>query len=174
MESSQVEMVSERIRLSYIDPVRCSQLLNFYGVSIGDPQKPIDHNQLPVVVVVPETTFHETIPDHEKIFPQTETDPINELLLFYDPTVPEKAGKVRRIIKEQIDLPARKIMIEAMVLEISSQALDQLGVEWDFNSGREGISRGNFFQDKLDGENDSLILGRIAYPAAGNAQLDAT
>ena len=25
-------------------------------------------------------------------------------------------------------------MIEAMVLEISSQALDELGVQWDFNS----------------------------------------
>jgi general secretion pathway protein D len=173
-KAHQSEMVSERIRLSYVDPVRCSQLLNFYGVTIGDPKKPIDHTQLPVVVIVPETTFHDTIPDHEKIFPQTETDPINELLLFFDPTVPEEAGKVRRIIREQIDLPARKIMIEAMVLEISSQALDQLGVEWDFNSGREGISRGNFFQDKLDGENDTLILGRIAYPAPGNAQLDAT
>jgi general secretion pathway protein D len=170
----QIEMMSERIRLSYVDPVRCAQLLNFYGVTIGDPKKPIDLTQLPVVVIVPDTTFHETIPDHEKIFPKTETDPINELLLFYDPSVPEEAGKIRRIINEQIDLPARKIMIEAMVLEISSQALDQLGVEWDFNSGREGISDGNFVQDKLDGKNDSLILGRIAYPAAGNAQLDAT
>ena len=172
--SPQIEMVSERIRLSYVDPIRCSQLLNFYGVTIGDPQKPIDQNQLPVVVIIPETNFHETIPDHEKVFPQTETDPINELLLFYDPTIPGKAGKIRRIIKEQIDLPARKIMIEAMVLEISSQALDQLGVEWDFNSHREGVSENNFVQDKLDGRNDSLILGRIAYPPVGNAQLDAT
>ena len=167
-------MKSERIRLSYVDPSRCAQLLNFYGINIGDPKKPIDPTQLPVVVAVPETVFHETIPDHEKVFPQTETDPINELLLFFDAAAPEKAGRVRRIIQEQIDLPARKIMIEAMVLEISSQALDQLGVEWDFNSGGEGISDNNFIQDKLDGTNDSLVLGKIAYPAAGSAQLDAT
>ena len=170
----EIEMKSERIRLSYVDPLRCTQLLNFYGVNIGDPKKPIDSTQLPVVVAVPETAFHETIPDHEKVFPQTETDPINELLLFFDAASPEKAGRVRRIIQEQIDLPARKIMIEAMVLEISSQALDQLGVEWDFNSGGEGISDNNFIQDKLDGTNDSLVLGKIAYPAAGSAQLDAT
>ncbi len=168
------QMASERIRLSYVDPVRCSQLLNFYGVSIGDPQKPIDVKKLPVVVALPTTNFHETIPDHAMVFPQTETDPINELMLFYDVAEPEKAGEVRRIITEQIDLPARKIMIEAMVLEISSQALDQLGVEWDFNSGREGITESNFIQDKLDGENDSLVLGRIAYPSPGSAQLDAT
>ena len=170
----EIEMKSERIRLSYVDPLRCTQLLNFYGVNIGDPKKPIDSTQLPVVVAVPETAFHETIPDHEKVFPQTETDPINELLLFFDAASPEKAGRVRRIIQEQIDLPARKIMIEAMVLEISSQALDQLGVEWDFNSGGEGISDNNFIQDKLDGTNDNLVLGKIAYPAAGSAQLDAT
>ena len=170
----EIEMKSERIRLSYVDPSRCAQLLNFYGINIGDPKKPIDPTQLPVVVAVPETAFHETIPDHEKVFPQTETDPINELLLFFDAAAPEKAGRVRRIIQEQIDLPARKIMIEAMVLEISSQALDQLGVEWDFNSGGEGISDNNFIQDKLDGTNDSLVLGKIAYPAAGSAQLDAT
>jgi len=170
----EIEMKSERIRLSYVDPSRCAQLLNFYGINIGDPKKPIDPTQLPVVVAVPETAFHETIPDHEKVFPKTETDPINELLLFFDAAAPEKAGRVRRIIQEQIDLPARKIMIEAMVLEISSQALDQLGVEWDFNSGGEGISDNNFIQDKLDGTNDSLVLGKIAYPAAGSAQLDAT
>jgi general secretion pathway protein D len=170
----EIELESERIRLSYVDPLRCAQLLNFYGVNIGDPKKPIDPAQLPVVVAVPETSFHETIPDHEKVFPQTETDPINELLLFFDAAAPEKAGRVRRIIQEQIDLPARKIMIEAMVLEISSQALDQLGVEWDFNSGGEGISGNNFIQDKLDGANDSLVLGKIAYPVAGSAQLDAT
>jgi general secretion pathway protein D len=163
-------MVSERIRLSYVDPVRCSQLLNFYGVNLGDPKKPIDKNNLPVVVAIPQTTFHETVPDHEKVFPQTETDPINELLLFYDPSQPEEAGKIRRIITEQIDLPARKIMIEAMVLEISSQELDQLGVQWNYT----GVASDNNFANKhLDGAGSSLLLGSVEYPVSG-AQLDAT
>ena len=139
--NEQPGMVSERIRLSYVDPARCSQLLNFYGVNIGDPKKPIDKNKLPIIVAIPQTTFHETVPDHEKVFPQTETDPINELLLFYDPTRPEEAGKIRRIITEQIDLPARKIMIEAMVLEIASQELDQLGVQWNYS----GVASDNNF-----------------------------
>ena len=121
-EVSEPEMMSERIRLSYVDPARCTQLLQLYGVTIGSPSAAVDPKKLPVVVPLPPTKFHETVPDHEKVFPQTEVDPINELLLFYDPTMPEAAGKIRRIIKEQVDLPARKIMIEAMVLEISSSA----------------------------------------------------
>jgi hypothetical protein len=168
--NNQLSMVSERIRLSYVDPARCSQLLNFYGINIGDPKKAIDQNNLPVVVVIPQTAFHETVPDHEKVFPQTETDPINELLLFYDPTKPEDAGRIRHIISEQVDLPARKIMIEAMVLEISSQELDQLGVQWNYT----GVASDNNFVNKhLDGQGSSLLLGQIQYPPSG-AQLDAT
>ena len=170
------EAVSERIRLSYVDPARCTQLLQLYGVTIGSPSTAVDPKKLPVVVALPPTKFHETVPDHEKVFPQTEVDPINELLLFYDPTMPEEAGKIRRIIKEQVDLPARKIMIEAMVLEISSSALDELGVQWDFNRGASSISDANFVNTKLDGANPNgnLLIGSIAYPAAGEAQLDAT
>lgn len=167
-----IEMVSERIRLSYVDPARCIELLKLYGVSIGSPNQAVNEKNLPVVVPMPETKYHETIPDHTKIFPQTETDPINEILLFYDEQKPEATGRVRRIIREQIDLPARKIMIEAMVLEISSQALDELGVQWDLNPDQ--ASNGNFINKKLDGSNDSLVLGRITSPTATAAQLDAT
>ena len=171
-EKNEIEIASERLRLSYVDPVRCIELLKLYGVNVGSPSKEVDRSKLPVVVPMPETKFHETIPDHTKAFPQTETDPINEILLFYNEQKPEETGRVRRIIREQIDLPARKIMIEAMVLEISSQALDELGVQWGFNSDR--ASSGNFVNQKLDGANNSLILGQIAYPAGSAPQLDAT
>jgi len=107
-EASEPDMVSERIRLSYVDPARCTQLLQLYGITIGSPSVPIDPKKLPVVVPLPATKFHETIPDHEKAFPQTEVDPINELLLFYDPTRPEAAGKIRRILRSRlICLPER-------------------------------------------------------------------
>ena len=169
-----MRMVSERLRLSYVDQDRCIKLLKLYGVRVGAPDRAVDPKDLPVVVPTPVTAFHDVIPDHEKVFPQTETDPINELLLFYDPQKPESAGSIRRIIAEQIDLPARKIMIEAMVLEISSQALDQLGVEWDFNSGKDGVSSGNFINRKLDGPNDSLVVGKILSPTMGTPQFEAT
>ena len=170
-KNEEIEIASERLRLSYVDPVRCIELLKLYGVSVGSPSQEVDRTKLPVVVPMPETKFHETIPDHAKAFPKTETDPINEILLFYNEQKPEETGRVRRIIREQIDLPARKIMIEAMVLEISSQALDELGVQCGFNSDK--ANGGNFVNKKLDGANDSLVLGQIAYPA-GSAQLDAT
>ena len=171
-KNEEIEIASERLRLSYVDPVRCIELLKLYGVSVGSPSQEVDRTKLPVVVPMPETKFHETIPDHAKAFPKTETDPINEILLFYNEQKPEETGRVRRIIREQIDLPARKIMIEAMVLEISSQALDELGVQWGFNSDK--ANGGNFVNKKLDGANNSLVLGQIAYPTGSPAQLDVT
>ena len=75
MDSRRLEqMASERIRLSYVDPIRCIKLLELYGVKVTDGKQAIDPESLPVVVLLPETSFHDTIPDHEKIFPRTETD----------------------------------------------------------------------------------------------------
>ena len=47
------EAVSERIRLSYADPARCTQLLQLYGVTIGSPSAAIDTKKLPVIVPLP-------------------------------------------------------------------------------------------------------------------------
>ena len=91
--SEEIEIASERLRLSYVDPLRCVELLKLYGVNVGSPSLAVDRTKLPVVVPMPETKFHETIPDHTKVFPKTETDPINEILLFYDEQKPERLGR---------------------------------------------------------------------------------
>ena len=65
----EIEMISDRLRLSYVDPSRCIELLKLYGVRVATGASPIDRSQLPVVVALPETKFHETVPDHEKTFP---------------------------------------------------------------------------------------------------------
>ena len=70
-----VEIVSERLRLSYVDPLRCVELLKLYGVNVGSLSKAVDRSKLPVVVPMPETKFHETIPDHTKVFPKLRLTP---------------------------------------------------------------------------------------------------
>jgi general secretion pathway protein D len=165
-------MISRRLRLSYTDPARCVQLLKLYGFSVGALNVPVNRAELPVVILLPETKFHETIPDESKVFPHTETDPINEILVFYDPVKPEQFGAVSEVVRKQIDLPARQIMIEAMVLEISSTALQELGVQWDLTNE---LSSGNFFNRKIESTTDlPLRIGRLVTPAEGSDQLDVT
>ncbi|MBT6461344.1 MAG: hypothetical protein HOK49_02280, partial [Opitutae bacterium] len=171
-EQSEPILTSKRIRLSYIDPARCLQILSVYGVKIGSPGKAADLKSLPVVHALPSTKFHDTLPKQETTFPQTETDPINEIIIFYDSNEPGQYSRIVTIIEEQIDLPARQIIIEAMVLELSSTALRELGVKWELNQP----GAGNFFSEKtVTGGTTPLLIGNIAYPAIDSAaQLDIT
>ena len=167
VEDDPIDMVSSRLRLSYVDPTRCTQLLKLYGITIGSPTAAVDPKKLPVVVALPETKFHEVVPAQSGNFPRTETDPLNELMVFYDASEPSQFGSVVRLVREQIDLPARKIMIEAMVLEISSQALKDLGVQWDVT---KNAGSGNFIGRHLD--NDNLKIGQIVPSGTAVPQLD--
>ena len=58
-------------------------------------------------------------------------------------------------------------MIEAMVLEISSQSLKDLGVQWDVT---KNVGSGNFIGRHLD--NDNLKIGQIVPSGVGVPQLD--
>ena len=120
------------------------------GMQLIEPSKPADPKKLPIVMGLPATaatalvggakatagSFGITmtpsvateLPDH------THTAPIMKLVVLYDPARPEQLGTLKDRISTTIDLPARQILIEAMVLEISETGLNQLGVEWELES----------------------------------------
>ena len=125
-----VKVASRRVALSYIDPLRATQMLALHGYTIGKPDAVIDPAALPVVIALPGTTFHETVPKVEEKFPQTETDPLNELVVFHNENEPSQLGRLLEILGNEIDRPARQIIIEAMILEVSSTAISELGVKW--------------------------------------------
>ncbi len=78
---------------------------------------------------------------------QTSSAPMMELMVLYDPARPQQYSHLLQRIRESIDLAARQILMEAMVLEISKTGLNKLGVEWEL----EG-AQGNL---------ESLKLGRL-------------
>lgn len=131
------ELVSRRVRLSYTDPARCIQMLQLYGIAIGQAGKPVNTKNLPTVVAQPSTQQHDILPKMGTTFKATESDPMNELLVFYDEDNPEQFSRVQTLVRRDIDLPARQIMLEAMVMEISETSIDQLGIQWtrDVSSG---------------------------------------
>lgn len=128
------EMVSRRVRLSYVDPARCIQMLQLYGIAVGQAGKPVNAKALPTVVAQPSSGAHNMLPQIGGNFPATDSDPIGELMVFYDVDKPGQFSRIQTIIRRDIDLPARQIMLEAMVMEISETALDRLGVEWTLNN----------------------------------------
>ncbi|MFP4166632.1 MAG: ABC transporter transmembrane domain-containing protein [Opitutales bacterium] len=158
------ELNSKRIRLSHTSAERCLKMLDIYGINTGSPGNRIERGKLPLVIKVPPTDFHNTIAGMKENFPMTDSDPMNELVVFYDPDHSEQLRIVMRLIEEDIDIAARQIMIEAMILEISETGLDELGVEWSLANPGSNFNRLQIGElgegvDSLDDVDSPLRLG---------------
>lgn len=145
------------LQLSYIDPDSALAMLRSFGVTtVGDSagvQFPIAFSQLPVVVKLPDLSREDTtlLGEKENVgsnfgesvslsnyseFPLSpKTIPGSQLLVYYHPVYPEQFSRVRRYLDDVIDRSARQVFVEGMVLEISKEGLDELGIEWEFQSG---------------------------------------
>ncbi len=163
------DLHQRKIDLSYIEPDRCLDMLKMFGYTVLDPGLPVDPQSLPTIVAIPSTKHHDlvagvttkdgTTPN----FPATTADPINTLMVFFNPAKPEQFDSVLNKIRTLIDVPARQIVIEVMVLEISQTGLEQLGVEWSLESPASNLS--------------DLFIGRLpTFNAANNEvpTVDAT
>ncbi len=74
---------------------------------------------------------------------ETLSSPTSQLMVLYNPNRPEQLGQIRKAITESIDTPARQLVIEAMVLEVTSSGLNDLGVKWDLQKGLNTLSLGS-------------------------------
>lgn len=61
--------------------------------------------------------------------------PSSELMVLYHPAHPEQLSMVQALLQDFVDKPARMVFVEGMVLEISEEGLDKLGIEWEFKEG---------------------------------------
>ena len=73
---------------------------------------------------------------------ETVTGGASQLLVMFHPGYPEQFQKLRRVISETIDRPARQVFVEGLVLEISSEALRELGVKWELQKGSQLFTLG--------------------------------
>lgn len=68
----------------------------------------------------------------------TSGDPLQRLLVGYKPEDFNSVARLLDIIQNKIDTPADQIVIEALVLELNSDQLDELGI--DFSNAGQGYS----------------------------------
>ena len=78
-----------------------------------------------------------------RLSPDTIASPSSQLMIMFNPANPEQFARVRRAISEHIDRPARQILVEGMVLEISRDGLEELGVQWNFTEGINALLLGS-------------------------------
>ena len=68
----------------------------------------------------------------------TSGDPLQRVLVGYKPGDFNSVARLLDIIQNKIDTPANQIVIEALVLELNSDQLDELGI--DFSNAGQGYS----------------------------------
>lgn len=95
------------------------------------------------------------------------------LMVLHHPDYPEQLERLRNIISSTIDRPARQVYIEGLVLEINTDAVRDLGIQWSARRGQYGLTLGSavpivngapalsFARDSLGAVSPSEILNRI-------------
>lgn len=154
---AQKDLSRNIIKLSYVNTADAMKSLKGLGIqtvgAIEQLPATLNFDQLPMVAVMPEPA-----PDTMALvgdeaastgaFGQTSTptkasklnndvlmSPTSEIMVVYHPAHPEQFSLVRQLLDEYIDRPAQQVFVEGMVLEISEEGLDELGVEWSYQQG---------------------------------------
>ena len=70
----------------------------------------------------------------------------SQLMVLFHPDNVEQFVKLRRVIEDIIDKPVRQVFVEGLVLEISKQAIEELGVQWRDQRGNTSIQLGTLTQ----------------------------
>ncbi len=147
-----LDLENEIIQLSYIDVKGAMQALKGLGLSTfesgTDIPPDLSFDQLPLVVELPAPKVEATglVGGSEQpegkfgstIVPTLASDmksemiasPTSRILVLYHPAHPEQFSRVQNFLRDVVDRPARQIFVEAMILEISSAGLKELGVQW--------------------------------------------
>lgn len=145
------------IQLSYIDAAGALKTLQGLGINVvadaAQVPQQIEYAKLPMVIEMPSPTAAQMglVGDAATgkgtfgvtLLPNTATplgadlitSPASRLLVLYHPANPGQLARVRNLLNDYIDRPARQIFVEGMVLEISEDGLDDLGIEWQFREG---------------------------------------
>lgn len=102
----------------------------------------------------------------------------SQLLVLSHAEDPEQFAKVKRVIDQVIDRPARQVYIEGLVLEVSKGAIEELGVQWQSKSGNNSLQIGSLVQLTPNAGLSALNFTRdtaaaIADPAQFMAKINA-
>ncbi len=129
------ELSHEAYQLSHIDVPSCVKMLGQLGFNTGVPKGKVNLNQLPTVFPLDQAVA-KTVVGQKTLAEDTLSAPENRLLVVYHTSQSEEVARLKETIEETIDIPARQVLIEGMVVELVEQNFEELGVEWEIFGSR--------------------------------------
>lgn len=154
------QLAYEIVQLNYIDVAGALEGLKGFGFETvkksSEIKFPVTFPQLPLVAPMPQPTTEQTAllgktganelkgafelsvtPSVATPLPDsTNLSPASQLIILYHPGHPRQYSKVLETLRNVIDRPARQIFVEGLVLEISEEGIDELGIDWGFKEGQ--------------------------------------
>ena len=139
-------------QLNYVGAQGALDILKVMGYRViesktFDAGKPIEADSLPLICKMPDpeqsslkgadrkpAAFGISLPGEaiQTFDTSTTGGPLEQLLIIYNPNGPkEELSRLLTLLNEQIDVSARQMLIEGLVLEVSETGIKELGVEYD-------------------------------------------
>ncbi|NIA06929.1 MAG: hypothetical protein GWP14_04690 [Actinobacteria bacterium] len=146
------DLTSMVYQLNYVGAERALAIIKIMGYRVIEPEnfkadEPIDPKSLPAVCKMPDPSksslagtaaikgaFGIMLPSQatQEFEHSTTGGPLERLLIIYDPSPAKRKAltQLLKLLSSQIDVAARQLLIEGMVLEVSEIGMKQLGVEY--------------------------------------------
>ncbi len=129
------ELSHETYQLSHVDVPSCVKMLGQLGFNTGVPKGQIKLEQLPTVFPLEQAVAKPVVSQMggrggATLTEDTLSAPENRLLIVYHSGQSEQLAVLKDAIENTVDIPARQVLIEGMVIELIEENFEELGVEW--------------------------------------------
>lgn len=190
------DLEAQVVQLSYVDAEAASRALRSLGIRVLDENEivstTVDFAQLPIVtrMPAPESKAMSLIGDSasrvqnpsglftipfntDRLESDTVAGPSSQLLVLFHPAHPEQHSRVIGLLRDLIDVPARQVFIEGMVIEIGDEGLKELGVEWELQDGSLQLMLGTLTPDRALQTLAATIDSELSLPTEWAVRLRA-
>ena len=138
VEQSKWENIFETIRedrlrlpvvVKLLDSDKTSLLEPLHKEPVATPQR--NQQQVEARTAIPEI-------GGQFLYQTSTGEPLQRLLIAHDPAEPGQLRRLLDLLERTIDVPARQIVIEAVVIEVNTERLGDLGFSFAFGEGEVG------------------------------------
>lgn len=145
------ELEVEFYQLTNILPEQSLQILSSIGYHTQKPETDATYSlkDLPVVYQAPESQQPTVVADGQSTLDApTQSAPQNRLIFLHHRSQTEEIARLKRRLREHIDVPSRQVLIESMLVEVTQEGRRELGVQWEGQS-KDIETEGSFQTNSL-------------------------
>jgi Flp pilus assembly secretin CpaC len=124
------ELEHEVYQLSCIDTDSCLKTLGKLGYNTQPPKGQVNAGQLPTVFAMDQKSVKSVI-GQKKLDDPTISSPEERLAIVYHSSQTRELAELKRVLAETVDVAARQVLIEGMVIELTEDDFKELGAEWE-------------------------------------------